>query len=632
MAEVAQAPSARVQSRHAPRLGIRSSLLLMVLVPTLATAALAASAAVGKWVQRDQSVQIRSATLQLDALMKARAAVTDEYVPAAAIIYAKGRGLTINELGKVLDIDFASDLAGAQRLVGQQAILHDNPILVGDYGALQALQVDIKSETPTYAQVQTVFSNLTNAIDSEWIALFNRLSTITDRTGSTPGAVVDNMTALHLAFNAFTAGLDQSAFAQQILAGPTYSSSDVAGLVANDEQYSTATEGFPGVLGKQAADAWKTLGRDPLIKSFDKAAILAESSGLANKTSPYINSTVANAAVFKGEIRKVNDLTALVLAASADLRTTASSQESSATGSFVLALILLGSLAALMIGAALALARSVSRPLARIARAAVAVRKGDFDAPPLHPSGPTELVSAALAFNEMTSTLRAVEAHAVALSDRDLNDPVLHVPLPGRTGRALQGALDRLQESVRQSEAQRAELHALATRDSLTGLLNRGAALDAIGRDLARAAREGGTVALLFIDLDKLKSINDRLGHEGGDEALRVVADAITASTRRADIRARIGGDEFVVATLQPRSQAEVLAMAERLRQRITLAEPELHGQRIHLACSIGIAESLGGDDTADDLIRRADLALYQAKQKGRDRVVWFLPAASRTA
>jgi diguanylate cyclase (GGDEF)-like protein len=137
---------------------------------------------------------------------------------------------------------------------------------------------------------------------------------------------------------------------------------------------------------------------------------------------------------------------------------------------------------------------------------------------------------------------------------------------------------------------------------------------------------------LLFIDLDKLKSINDRLGHEGGDEALRVVADAITASTRRADIRARIGGDEFVVATLQPRSQAEVLAMAERLRQRITLAEPELHGQRIHLACSIGIAESLGGDDTADDLIRRADLALYQAKQKGRDRVVWFLPAASRTA
>ncbi|MGA2211326.1 MAG: diguanylate cyclase [Acidimicrobiales bacterium] len=632
MAEVPQARSAHVPNSHAPRLGIRSSLLMMVLVPTLATAALAASAAVGKWVQRDQSVQTRSATLELDALMSARAAVTDEYVPAAAIIYAKGRGLTISELSKVLDIDFASDLTNSQRLVRQQTILQTSPKLTADYGALQALQAHINSETATYAQIQAVFGRLTSAIDDEWIARFNQLSTVTDRTGSTPGVVVDDVTALHLVFSAFTAGLKQSTFAEQILAGPTYSSSDVAGLIASNEQYSTATEGFPGLLGKRATAAWKTLGQDPLITSFNKAASLAERAGLANKPPPYLDSTVANAAVFKGEIRKVNDLTALVLAAAADLRTTASSQESAATGSFVLALILLGSLSALMIGAALALAASVSRPLARIARAARSVRKGDFDAPPLHPSGPTELVSAALAFNEMTSTLRAVEAHAVALSDRDLADPVLHTPLPGRTGRALQGALDRLQESVRQSEQQRAELHALAIRDSLTGLLNRGAALDAIGRDLARAAREGGTVALLFIDLDKLKSINDRFGHEGGDEALRIVADAITASTRRADIRARIGGDEFVVATLQPRSQAEVLAMAERLRQRITLAEPELHGQRIHLACSIGIADSLGTDDTADDLIRRADLALYQAKQKGRDRVVWFHPQASRTA
>jgi diguanylate cyclase (GGDEF)-like protein len=530
----------------------------------------------------------------------------------------------------LLGIDFASDLAGAQRSVDQQAILHDNPTLAADYRALQVLRADMQAAT--FAQVEAVFGNLTNDIDNEWLARFNEVSISTDRGGSASASVVDDVTALQLAFTAFTAGLEQSPYAQQILAGPTYSSTDVAGLISSNEQYDTATAGFPGVLGKQAANAWRALGRDRQIRSFDRAVALAESAGLANEKSPYINSVESNVVVFKGEIAKVNDLTAVVLAASADLRTTASSQESSATSSFVVELILLGALAALVIAAALSLARSVSRPLARIARAAVAVRKGDFDLPPLHPTGPRELISAALAFNEMTSTLRAVEAHAVALSDRDLSDPVLHRPLPGRTGRALQSALDRLQDSVRQSEQQRVELHALANRDSLTGLLNRGAALDAIGRDLARAAREGGTVALLFIDLDKLKAINDRLGHEGGDKALRIVADAITASTRRADIRARIGGDEFVVSTLQPRSHAEVLAMAERLRQRIAMAEPVLHGQRIHLACSIGIADSLGGDDTADELIRRADLALYEAKQQGRDRVVWFHPPASRTA
>ena len=277
------------------------------------------------------------------------------------------------------------------------------------------------------------------------------------------------------------------------------------------------------------------------------------------------------------------------------------------------------------------MAGAISRPLAGIAEAAGAVREGNFDVAPLEEAGPQELASAAAAFNEMASTLRAVEAHAVALSGKDLDDPVLRTPLPGRTGRALQGTLDRLQESIRETDRRGQELHALATRDSLTGLLNRGAALDAVERDLARAARDDTVLVLLFLDIDGLKAINDTFGHTGGDEALRVAADVITASTRRSDVRARIGGDEFIVAQLQPASSAEVAAMAERIRRRIAEAEPELHGRRMQLACSIGIAESREGD-AADDVLRRADMALYEAKQAGRDRIVWFRPPESRTA
>jgi diguanylate cyclase (GGDEF)-like protein len=275
------------------------------------------------------------------------------------------------------------------------------------------------------------------------------------------------------------------------------------------------------------------------------------------------------------------------------------------------------------LGGPLVFSRAVRRPLSRIVSAAGAVRAGDFDLPPLEESGPKELALAAEAFNEMSSTLLAVETHAVALAENDLDNPLLRSRLPGRTGRALQVALDRLHESISASEEQRELLHERATHDSLTGLLNRGAAVDALERDLVRSRRNGQAVALLFIDLDHLKTINDTFGHEGGDAAIRAVADALQATTRQGDIVARLGGDEFVVGCLGARERAGPSRLAERICESLSATVIEFSGQEVKIGCSIGIALSEPSDVTIDSLLNRADQALYLAKAEGRGSVRW---------
>jgi diguanylate cyclase (GGDEF)-like protein len=279
------------------------------------------------------------------------------------------------------------------------------------------------------------------------------------------------------------------------------------------------------------------------------------------------------------------------------------------------------------IGSVLAFSRAVRRPLAHIASALKSVQEGDLELPQLDETGPREVSLASRAFNEMSSTLRAVQAQAIALSKGQLDDPVLQRPLPGQTGAALQSALNKLQVSVRASELQKGELLERATRDSLTGLLNRGAALEALDLDLASARRSQGGLALtvLFLDLDELKEINDTLGHDGGDEAIRAVAVALRASTRGSDVIARFGGDEFIVGWLgAPDSEAPAL-IASRISELIS-------GSVVHgddgsfrkLGCSIGIAVSKSSDSTVESLIERADHALYVAKANGRGQVRWF--------
>jgi diguanylate cyclase (GGDEF)-like protein len=601
-------------------LSLRASLVLVVLAPIAATVGFASMTAIGRWSSRNEAVTASKATLELDSLIQARAAINDEYVPSAAIVYAAAYKVTPAGLDALLGIDFAGELVTARRLVDEQAVLRTTPSLAPDYRALLALRRSESDGTASFAEVQSVFGSIGSAIDARSMRAFGTLSKEAGASGSL--AMRNGLTALQAALAAFTSGAREATFAQDVLTRPT-TATQVDELIVANEQFRSAVADFPAELGPGGTAVWDAMTRSPQVHTFNAAVLLAIHVGLRHETPPYEAKIKTHGSVFKAEVEQSAYLTSLVLGASADLRVVTASQESSATKWLVTDLLAMALLLVVELGGALILSRAAGRPLARIVKAAGAVYAGEFDLPPLDESGPRELALAAGAFNEMSSTLRAVEVHAVALAENDLDNPFLLSPLPGRTGRALQATLDQLHESMRANEEQRDLLHERATHDSLTGLLNRGAAVEALNRDLARARRGGQTLALLFIDLDGLKLINDTFGHEGGDAAIRAVAEALRATTRQADVVARVGGDEFVVAWLGATDPKGPSRVAERIRREVSTAVVEIGGQLIDVACSIGIALSAATDLTVDPLMHRADQALYLAKTEGRDRVRW---------
>ena len=180
----------------------------------------------------------------------------------------------------------------------------------------------------------------------------------------------------------------------------------------------------------------------------------------------------------------------------------------------------------------------------------------------------------------------------------------------------------RREKGERDAAEQRATF--LASRDPLTGLLNRGSLVDlgdALIRDVLPA---GGSVALILVDLDRFKNVNDVHGHDAGDLILARVAETIAATMGQGALCARLGSDEFAVAfPFEPADRAGATHLAELLIGRLGRAFEIGEGQ-VHLSASIGIA-ALGGDcgDMAA-LLRQADIAMYAAKNGGRNRAVWF--------
>ena len=169
-------------------------------------------------------------------------------------------------------------------------------------------------------------------------------------------------------------------------------------------------------------------------------------------------------------------------------------------------------------------------------------------------------------------------------------------------------------EERRRSEAQ---MQHMAHHDALTGLANRVLFHDRLSQALERAQRNGGSVAVLCLDLDHFKEINDTLGHPAGDALLRLVAKRLSATVRGVDTVARLGGDEFAIIQADVTSPDSVGLLAERLLQ-LFEEEFDLGGTATHTASSIGAGIYPQHGASADDLLKAADIALYRAKADGR--------------
>jgi diguanylate cyclase (GGDEF)-like protein len=196
-----------------------------------------------------------------------------------------------------------------------------------------------------------------------------------------------------------------------------------------------------------------------------------------------------------------------------------------------------------------------------------------------------------------------------------------------------------LKHEVATRRAVEAKVRALAVHDDLTGLPNRRGMAERLNADLARSRRDGSTVVVLLVDLDRFKPVNDLRGHAAGDRLLQLVAKRMTDTVREADIVARIGGDEFVVAaqfgpgtpSAFDEEAADVIDATARLARRLVavLEDPfDLGdaGMPVLVGASVGVAVAPDGETKVEELLRRADMAMYLAKEAGRGCFRYFEP------
>ncbi len=185
-------------------------------------------------------------------------------------------------------------------------------------------------------------------------------------------------------------------------------------------------------------------------------------------------------------------------------------------------------------------------------------------------------------------------------------------------------------EDVTERRAAETRIEYLAYHDGLTGLPNRMLLEDRLSQAVASARRIGRSVAVLFLDLDRFKAINDGYGHEGGDALLKEIARRLSEVVRSGDTVARLGGDEFVVLLVELMGHDDVVAAIQRVMAAVR-RPVLLEGASVSVTASLGASVFPDDDADGEGLLRFADAAMYQAKESGRDRHVFFDPGVAQS-
>ena len=251
------------------------------------------------------------------------------------------------------------------------------------------------------------------------------------------------------------------------------------------------------------------------------------------------------------------------------------------------------------------------------------------------------LLDLSLPDSQGLETLHRVHAHApntpiIVLTGLDDDLLALTAMRHGAQDYLLKGKFDlglltRVIRYTMERKKAESEIRKLAYYDTLTGLPNRILFYDRLMQYLSHAQRANQTVAIMFLDLDRFKVINDSLGHANGDLLLQEVSRRLENKVRISDTVARLGGDEFVIALQSVPRGEDLSRVATNILS--VLNEPVyIDGHEICTSCSIGIALFPDDGDTADDLMKNSDIAMYQAKEHGRNTYQFFSPEMNRRA
>ncbi|MHA4870976.1 bifunctional diguanylate cyclase/phosphodiesterase [Duganella sp. PWIR1] len=188
---------------------------------------------------------------------------------------------------------------------------------------------------------------------------------------------------------------------------------------------------------------------------------------------------------------------------------------------------------------------------------------------------------------------------------------------------AVRGGIVAIVRDISERKLAEERMVHLAHHDTLTGLPNRSLISDRLDMTIAQAQRSGGSVSVAFIDLDGFKLVNDGLGHNAGDELLKVVAERMSGCLRASDTVGRFGGDEFVLLLSETGSAIGAAQVIERVREAV-LQSISLCGQEVQVSCSIGVAVYPHDGADAETLLMNADAAMYRAKEKGKNNCQFY--------
>ena len=188
----------------------------------------------------------------------------------------------------------------------------------------------------------------------------------------------------------------------------------------------------------------------------------------------------------------------------------------------------------------------------------------------------------------------------------------------------LKSANDRLHHDLEERKRVEQSIRYMAHHDALTGLPNRSLFRDRLTHAMAQADRYHQRLAVMFLDLDRFKAINDTLGHNVGDQLLTIAAERLRSCVRDSDTVARLGGDEFTVVVEDIIEDHDAAAVAQKILD--TLSQPfNLYGHEVFISVSVGITLYPSDDDNADNLLRNADSAMYRAKEFGRNNFQFYV-------